>query len=112
MLNNLECLLKLISENPGLPVIPMVDKDVIGEDTNRFVGSNSWMGCIGDAEILMYLERQDGITLYSDCDYFKTLIDSCNYTQENCERFSDDELETAYNSLPWKEAIFVKIIEN
>ena len=27
MLNNLECLLKLISENPGLPVIPMVDKD-------------------------------------------------------------------------------------
>lgn len=112
MLSKLNWLLQLIKENPDLPVIPIVDSEVTNDCSNRLIGSNRWRACIGDAEIRMYLERKDGITLYSDCDYFITLISCGLYTQEECEYLSDDELGEAYDSLPWKKAIFVKIIEN
>ena len=45
-MNNIEKLIKLIQENPDLPVIPMVDYEIVADDDYQ-----RWMGSIGDSKI-------------------------------------------------------------
>ena len=45
MNNNIKILLDLIKENPELPIICMVDSDIIGDDYGR------WMAQIGWSEV-------------------------------------------------------------
>lgn len=44
-----EELFKLMQENPELPVVPMVDYEIIGEDCGR------WLGAWGSSYIGEYL---------------------------------------------------------
>ena len=110
MLNELEWLLKLIQENPDLPIIPIVSDEVIEPNSNaKLVSSNRWMGSVGDAEISMYIKCKGHIRLYGDCDYIETLLDCNKYTREECEKLNDEQLENEYNNLPWEKGIFVNI---
>ena len=45
--------LKLISENPDLPIIPMVDHEVVCEDCGR------WLGSFGNAYVDEYVLFND-----------------------------------------------------
>lgn len=47
-------LLKLIAENPDLPIVPTVDSDIVADD-----GHSSWIGGWGTAEIDRYIIRDE-----------------------------------------------------
>lgn len=74
-----ETLLKLIKKNPTLPVVPMVDWEVVCDDGGR------WMGSFGHAyvgEYACFRER-----FYEDRDEFKE--DWYDYHDEAlCEKFN------------------------
>lgn len=108
LLSNLEWFLKMVNENPDLPVIPIVSDEVIDDDF-KLMSSNRYMGSLGDAEILMYIKGNKSISLYGDCSYIETLVDCGKFTRDECEKLSAEELENEYNNLPWQKAIFVKI---
>lgn len=82
-MNHIENLLNLIRENPTLPVVPMVDCEVVGDDGGR------WMGAFGYADVgeyALYNER-----FYQDRDDFK----------EDYYDFNDDEICERFNYAPY-----------
>ena len=100
---NREELFKLMRENPDLPVMPMVDGEIPGDDCGY------WLGAWGTAQLDEYLVASDRVIFKSDDDVFDTL-----------ERFlSDDEFyrlpdvesecRKIYDALPWEKAIIVYI---
>ncbi len=78
-----EVLLKLIKKNPTLPIVPMVDWEVVCDDGGR------WMGSFGHAyvgEYACFKER-----FYEDRDEFKE--DWYDYHDEAlCEKFNYEPL--------------------
>ena len=103
-------LLRLIAENPSLPVVPMVYSEVVQDD-----GYSSWVGAFGDARVGEYVL----IEKYGENRYFER-----DDQDEIEEYFVDkycDEAGCEYNpqlseiahekaeALPWKKAILVYI---
>ena len=72
MNDKIQLLLRLIKENPDLPVIPMVYYEVVGDDYNR------WMGSIGDCYVGEYAILNE--RYYEDRDEFEE--DYYDYNQE------------------------------
>lgn len=75
-------LLRLVKENPDLPIVPMVDCDVVGEDCGR------WMGAFGSASVGEYALFND--RYYDDRDDFKE-----DYYSNN-----DEELDKKFGYNP------------
>ena len=75
-------LLRLVKENPDLPIVPMVDCDVVGEDCGR------WMGAFGSASVGEYALFND--RYYEDRDEFKE-----DYYSRN-----DEELDKKFGYTP------------
>lgn len=103
-------LLRLVAENPSLPVVPMVYSEVVQDD-----GYSSWIGAFGDARVGEYVL----IEMYGENRYFER-----DGQDEIEEYFVDkycDEAECEYNpqlseiahekaeALPWKKAILVYV---
>lgn len=82
-------LIKLISENPELPILPMVDYEVVCEDGGR------WLGSFGSCYVGEYALFND--RYYDERDEFKEdYLDF--YCDELCRRFDiysnkDEKLE-------------------
>ena len=74
--------LKLVTENPTLPVIPMVDNEVVGDSWGR------WMGLFGYSYISEYALYEENY--YDDRESFKEA-----YYDNNC-----DELEERFGYKP------------
>lgn len=95
-------LLNLIKENPDLPIIPMVDSEVVGD------GVGCWMGNWGWSCVEEYVLGFRGEVLLKDDDMYylleKYLIPSRIMLPE-----SDEECEKIYNKIPWQKAIVVYI---
>lgn len=103
-LKNREELFKLMRENPELPVIPMVDGEIPGDDCGY------WLGSWGQAQVDEYLEAGDRFLFKSDDDVFDALE-----RYMTCEEFgalpsSESECRPYYEKLPWKKAIVVYIV--
>lgn len=103
--DSLEELFRLMGENPELPVVPMVDGEIVGDDYGRWLGA--WGSCyigeyiIGD-ERLHFKEEDDF------CEVENTLTDGrLDYVQ--FEAMSDEEAKSIYADLPWIKAIIVNI---
>lgn len=64
---NREELFKLMQENPELPVVPMVDGEIPGDDCGY------WLGSWGQAQVDEYLEAGDHFLFKSDDDVFDAL---------------------------------------
>lgn len=101
-MTNTQKLLQLAAENPDLPIVPMVDYDVVGD------GYGFWLGEFGHCEVGEY-------ALYSDRYYDERdeLKDDyyCTNT-EDFEGFTDDDLEKALDLATdhmWTKAIIVYI---
>lgn len=98
-------LLRLISENPDLPVVPMVDGEIPGDD------SGYWLGAWGVARVDEYLlTRYDERVVYkSDDDVFDVL--ERHLSNEEFEKLPDSEEECRqfYDALPWTKAIIVYV---
>ncbi len=96
-------LIRLITENPGLPVVPMVDAEICSE------GWGCWMGAFGKACIDEYIIAQERVLFKSDDDIFDTLERYLSdYEYENLPA-AESECRKVYDSLPWVKAIIVNI---
>lgn len=100
---NIEKLLDLIEKNPELPILPMVDSEVVHDDYCTY-----WAASWGKARIDSYCFSNERIWFLSDdrdeiFDAFYSMPIDLSAEQE--EIF----IENAVSSLPWKKAIIVNI---
>lgn len=104
---NIKTLLELIKENPELPIVPMVDAEIVEDGYGR------WSGTWGIAEVDRYVVTDNGwetrIIFESDGDVLEAL--EKYLTNDEFEKLPDDEAEwqKVYDSLPWIKAIIVNI---
>lgn len=101
-----EDLLKLIQENPELPVLPFVDADIVADD------SGYWAGSWGSVRVDEYLVPPDNdypVQFKSDDDIFYTLERYLSYEEFGRLPNSEEECRAIYETLPWKKAIIVYI---
>lgn len=101
----LEELFRLIRENQELPILPMVDSEIVADD-----GYARWSASWGSAEITEYILADERV-------HFKDLDDWGEIESVLSEMFgydvygtmSDDVAKNTYNNLPWVKAIVVNI---
>lgn len=99
---NIKELLELISENPYLLVVPIVNGEVVTHDDCGY-----WLGSFGTASVKEYFSSEEHIHFREDNDLDETLADVLEY--EKYEEISDEEAEKAFEELPWIKAIVVYI---
>lgn len=101
-------LIKLIKENPDLPIIPVVDSEVVADDYGY------WMGKWGRCEVTEYYNGREYFH-FKDDDEENVLNDmvGCKYSHDSQGRdiydLSDEEWHNLFESLPWIKAIVVYI---
>lgn len=101
-------LLRLIKENPDLPILPMVEGDVCGSDEYAY-----WMGCFGNSFVDEYLIDEwygdECVVFKSNCD-IETLIEGMAEVEfGNCTNESNwSRAERELDKL-WKKAIICYI---
>lgn len=104
-------LLQMIRENPDLPVVPMVNEEVVADDSHSW-----WLACFGMCSIDSYYSDDERVWLKSDDE--EDLLDK--WADDHWEEMTDmspAESEVYVNkhgkewieSLPWIRAIMVWI---
>ncbi len=99
-------LLQIIKENPDLPIVPIVDAEIVDDDYGRYLGA--WGGAYVD-EYIVGKYYDDRVIFKSDNDVFNAL-EHC-MSHEKFEALPDDEEKCRpyYDNLPWVKAIIVYI---
>lgn len=101
-------IIKLIEENPDLPIVPMVDSEVVADDCGY------WQGEWGRCEVTEFYNGREYIH-FRDDDEEDVLNDlaGCRYGYDPQGRdiydLSDDEWDKLYNSIKWIKCIVVYI---
>lgn len=101
-------IIKLIEENPDLPIVPMVDSEVVADDCGY------WLGKWGRCEVTEYYSGREYIH-FRDDDEEDVLNDmvGCKYSHDQQGRdiydLTDEEWDTLYKSIPWTKCIVVYI---
>lgn len=104
-------LLRLIKENPTLPVVPMVYSEVVADD-----GYSTWLGSFGDCYVDEYVQtelhgEERFVTKGDQSEIEEYLVDKLldgdgrYLSDEQVERLAHEQAE----DLPWKKAIIVYI---
>lgn len=99
---HLEQLLDLMKENPHLPIVPMVDAEVVADDTYGF-----WMGAWSRAYVDKYYSGEERVYFYDESDMEDVMVEVKGWDWYE-ESDDEDDLEV-YRSLPWVECIVVYI---
>lgn len=101
----LEELFRLIKENPDLPILPMVDSEIVADDECAY-----WTGSWGSAYVGEYYIT-DGRIHFKDSDDWDEIksVLSSEYGDTIFETMSDETAIGTYNNLPWIKAIIVYI---
>ena len=103
---NCDKLFRLMKENPGLPIIPFVNGEIVGDDSGRQEGS--W----GSARVDEYLVPPSDnapIIFKSDDDVFDTLERCLSIEDYEALPEREEDCRKAYDALPWTKAIIVYI---
>lgn len=100
----LEELLRLMQENPQLPVLPMVEYDVVGDDD--YSVDSMWLGAWGDAVKTKALDHFGQVFFYDD-PYDVVLPEI--YGWEYYDELDADGEREAFDALPWQDVILVRI---
>lgn len=105
-MTNIETLLTLIKENQELPILPMVDSEVVCDDSYAW-----WLGEWGKAEILHYYLGRERMHIkeFDDAEDVLSDLDRRDYSGGDIYDLSDDEWDKLYDSVPWIKAIMVRI---
>ena len=98
----LDELFKLIKENPDLPILPMVDSEIVADDVYA-----RWTGSWGSAEITEYIIGDERV-YFKDDDDPETVLNDCIGGVDYWEQ-PEDVVEREYNNLPWVKVIVVNI---
>lgn len=100
----LQELFKLIGANPELPIVAMVDSEIVADD-----GYSRWLGAWGSSYIGEYLIGEEQVHFREDDDPYevdKVLGEQLDNYNEN---MTDEQQAEAYVALPWIKAIIVNI---
>lgn len=92
-------LLDLMKENPHLPV---VNYEVVSDDCWAY-----WMGSWGHAGLDQYIVH-NGRMYFKDEDDPFDVLERIGYPRR-VDEMTDEEINAAYDALPWKKAIIVYI---
>ena len=109
MTKETEQFLELIKENPELPIVPMVDSEVVADDCYSW-----WLAAWGRSEVTEYYLGRDAVH-FKDDDEEDVLSDmvGCNYDctpdGRDITEISDEEWDALYKSIPWVKCIAVYI---
>lgn len=98
----LDVLFKLIKENPDLPILPMVDSEIVADDCCA-----RWTGSWGSSEIKDYIIGAERVH-FKDEDDLENVLNDCTDGVDYWE-VPEDVVEREYNNLPWVRAIVVNI---
>ncbi len=102
---------KLVAENPGLPIVPIVNS----EDVEVYM-ANGWAGNVYDAYVAEYFVGADGCTYYrgKNRDYIEGGINSALFECGDIDKYdayhaakSPEERRRIIDSLPWEKAILL-----
>lgn len=84
MVRMLDEFIELVRANPNLPVVPMVDGELVADSSFR-----RWMGSIGSASIERYFIGNDAVYFFDDnC---RSDVQDC--LNDSCVVWEDDELD-------------------
>lgn len=95
-------LLDLIKENPHLPIVPMVNAEVVADDDYAW-----WIGAWGNAYLEKYYEGEERVYFYDEKDIEALITEVKGW--DWYETATDDEALEAYRDLPWVKCIVVYI---
>ena len=104
-------LLELVKENPDLPVVPIVDQEIVCDDSYTW-----WLGSWGRCEKTKIYSGRERFHIYSEADEEAVLSDmeGCKYCETPDGRdiydLSDEEWKVMFESLPWMDCIVVYIV--
>lgn len=102
-------IIKLIEENPDLPVVPMIDSEVVADDSYTY-----WIGKWGRCKVteyylgneMVHFRNEDEEDVLSD-------ISGCRPAHDPLGRYiydlTDDEWNELYKSIPWTKCIVIYI---
>ena len=108
-MTRIEQLLQIIKDNPDLPVVPMVEGEVVGDDSYNY-----WLGHWGRSEVTEYYLGREKLH-FKDDDEEDVLndLEGCKYGCDPQDRdicdLSDEEWNELYKSVPWIKCIAVYI---
>ena len=106
-------LLQLIRENPELPVVPMVNSEVIADDSHAW-----WLGEFGMCSIDSYYSDNDAERVWLKADDEEDMLDKWaddhydeikDMSNADAEAYVNKHGGEWINSLPWIRAIVVWI---
>lgn len=102
-------LLQLIKDNPDLPIVPMVDAEVAGDDNGYYMGS--WRSVKVDEYIISPISQDynDNVIFKSYDDVFDTLERCMSAEEFEALPETEEECRPFYDRLPWIKAIIVFI---
>lgn len=101
---NREELFRLMQENPELPVVPVVDYEIVADDSGR------WLGSWGSSYIGEYLIGEEQVHFREDDDPSEVdKVLSERYGDDYYTDMTDEQEAAAYAGLPWVKAIIVNI---
>jgi len=95
-------LLELMKQNPQLPVVAMVDSEIVADD-----GYARWLGSWGIAEVDTYYKGAERVYFYDEDDMEELLSTEMGW--DWYENATDEECLAAYRALPWVKCIVVNI---
>lgn len=109
---NLKELFELIKKCPDLPIVAMVDSEIVADD-----GCCCWMGSWGNCLIDKYIVHEDyGVIFYEEgkpdtVDIFEKYFDyaECGIDEELPDEEALPLMRAKVDSLDWQEAIIVYI---
>lgn len=109
---NLKELFELIKKRPDLPIVAMVDSEIVADD-----GCCYWMGSWGSCLIDKYIVHEDyGVIFYEEgkpdtVDIFEKYFDyaECGIDEELPDEEALPLMRAKVDSLDWQEAIIVYI---
>ena len=108
MNENIKEILKLIDENPDLPVIPMVGQDIVADSFGE------WTAEVGEAEIKKICIYEDAVIFYDE-NTLKTAglleldYDTLGIPESMSSGEANRRLKAFIDSLDWLEAIIIHI---
>lgn len=98
--------LRLVQENPDLPIVPMVNGELVCDD-----GYNYWLGSFGSSEINEWVCVDDHFYTRNEQDEVEDVLS--DRLCDDYPELSDEEffrvIHERLEALPWKKAIIVYI---
>ena len=99
---NLNNLIELMKAHPELPVLPLVDSEIVADDV-----CSRWIGSWGRAKLERYWAGEDRYYYYDEDDIEDAINDpACAYDPET---MTEEQALEIYKALPWVDCIAVCI---